>query len=440
MTPDSAAESAARACDPGLRADAPHDASHLAPHDAPHDAQHLASRPRGALAGVKIVDLSRVLGGPFCTQMLADHGADVVKIEPPAGDETRLWGAPVLNGASAYFVNINRNKQMVAVDLAAAQGRGALFRLLGTADVLVHNFKPGTLERWGMGYDEVLRQRFPRLIYCHITGFGETGPLGGLPGYDGAVQALAGNMSVNGTPDSGPLRVGMPLVDMTTGLNAALAIAMALFERQTSGLGQKIDVSLYDCAVSLLHPHAPNALLAGEQPRLTGNAHPNISPYDLYATGRGDIFLAIGNNGQFVKFCSVIGHEPLAQNPEYATNVLRVKHRDALKRDIEAALQSFDAQDLCETLLQAGVPAGAVLDVATVLSAPHTAHRQMVVQTGDYQGVGIPIKYSRTPGSVRLAPQPLGAHTRAVFDQCGVEIDELDELVKSGVLIDGAPK
>ena len=392
----------------------------------------------GALAGVKIVDLSRVLGGPYCTQMLADHGADVIKIEPPSGDETRGWGVPVHNGASAYFTNINRNKQMVAIDLGARKGRDLVFRLLEGADVLVHNFKPGTLERWGMGYDEVLRQRFPRLIYCHITGFGETGPLGGLPGYDGAVQALAGSMSVNGTKESGPMRVGMPLIDMTTGLNAALAIAMALHERHTSGLGQKIDVCLYDCAISMLHPHAPNVLLVGEEPQLTGNAHPNISPYDLYATGDGGLFLAVGNNGQFAKLCQVIGCEAVAGKPDYATNILRVKNRVALKRELETTLCAFGAQSLCETLLRAGVPAGAVLDTATVLAAPHTAHRDMVVRDGDYQGVGIPIKYGRTPGSVRQVPQALGAHTRAVFAGTGVDAAELDALVAEGILIDSA--
>jgi crotonobetainyl-CoA:carnitine CoA-transferase CaiB-like acyl-CoA transferase len=396
----------------------------------------VSNQRRGALTGVKIVDLSRVLGGPYCTQMLGDHGADVIKIEPPSGDETRLWGAAVHNGASAYFTNINRNKRMVAIDLGKSQGREALFLLLKDADVLVHNFKCGTLERWGMSYEDVLSVRFPRLIYCHITGFGETGPLGGLPGYDGAVQALAGNMSVNGSPESGPMRVGMPLVDMTTGLNAAFAIAMALHERNTSGLGQKIDVCLYDCAISMLHPHAPNLLLTGKQPQLTGNAHPNISPYDLYVTANGGLFLAVGNNGQFAKLCEVIGRGALAQKPEYATNVLRVKNRVALKKELEQALGSFEAQSLCETLLRAGVPAGAVLDTAAVLDAPHTAHRQMVVQQGDYRGVGIPIKYDRTPGAVRLTPQALGRHTRSVFEENGLSQADYESLLQSGTLIE----
>lgn len=395
---------------------------------------------RGALSGIKIVDLSRVLGGPFCTQMLGDHGADVIKVEPPSGDETRLWGVSVHNGASAYFTNINRNKKMVAIDLGAEKGRAALFRLLEDADVLVHNFKCGTLERWGMGYDDVLSVRFPRLIYCHITGFGETGPLGGLPGYDGAVQALAGNMSVNGTEESGPMRVGMPLVDMTTGLNAALAIAMALVERAKSGLGQKLDVCLYDCAISMLHPHVPNALLAGEKPKLTGNAHPNISPYDLYRTGNGDLFLAVGNNGQFVKLCEVIGTPAIALKQEYATNVLRVKNRDALKSELEAAMSRFDAQGLGEALLRTGVPAGAVLDLEAVLQAPHTAHRGMVERQGDYQGVGIPIKMSRSPGDVVLTPQALGTHTREVFQAAGLSRSEIDRLVEGRVLINHTVK
>jgi len=394
----------------------------------------------GALAGVKIVDLSRVLGGPYCTQILADHGAEVIKLEPPDGDETRLWGVPVHRGASAYFTGINRNKKMLAADLRQDAGKALLLRLLQEADVLVHNFKTGTLEKWGLGYDEVLRQRFPRLIYCHVTGFGDTGPLGGLPGYDGAAQALGGNMSVNGDAASGPTRVGMPMVDMTTGMNAALAIAMALIERARSGLGQKIDVCLYDSAVMMLHPHAPNLLLVGEKPRLTGNAHPNISPYDSYRTGEGPIFLAVGNNGQFNKLCQLVGHPEIAANADYATNVLRVTNREALKRDLEAAFVPFVAASLCEQLLRAGVPAGAVLDVEQVLAAPHTRHRQMVVEDGAYKALGIPIKFDRTPGGVRLLPAELGAHTREICAALGYSDAQIDEWVAAGVVIEAAAK
>ena len=208
----------------------------------------------GALAGLKIIDLSRVLGGPYCTQCLGDHGANVIKIEPPQGDETRQWGPPFADGTSAYFEGINRNKQGGAFDLSKPDARALLIRLLENADVLIHNFKVGTMERWGLGYDEVLAQRFPRLIYCHITGFGEDGPLGGLPGYDAVVQAMTGTMSVNGTPETGPLRIGVPIVDIATGLIATIAILTAVIERASSGAGQKLDVSFMTVQLACFIP------------------------------------------------------------------------------------------------------------------------------------------------------------------------------------------
>src|SRR5690349_6389745 len=234
----------------------------------------------GALDGLKVIDLSRVLGGPYCAQMLADHGADVIKIEPPQGDEVRDWGPPFRDDAASYFVGINRNKRGLALDLAKPEGREVLMRLLEGADVLIHNFKSGTLEKWGIGYADTLAKKFPRLIYCHITGFGPDGPLGGLPGYDAAVQAVSGLMSINGTEESGPVRIGTPIVDIGTGLNAAIGILMAINDRHKTGKGQGIDVSLYDSAVSFLHPHAANYLMSGKPPKRIGNAHPNISPYD----------------------------------------------------------------------------------------------------------------------------------------------------------------
>jgi len=212
----------------------------------------------GPLAGFKVVDLSRVLGGPYCTQILADYGADVIKIEPPQGDEVRDWGPPFKDGLSAYFAGVNRNKRALALDLGREAGRQVLLRLLEEADVLIENFKPGGMRRWGIGYEEVLAARFPRLIYCAITGFGDAGPFGGFPGYDAIAQALAGNISINGAADSGPVRVGIPLVDLGTGLYAAIGILMAAQERQRSGKGQRVDATLFDTGVALMHPHAAN--------------------------------------------------------------------------------------------------------------------------------------------------------------------------------------
>lgn len=387
----------------------------------------------GALSGIKVVDLSRVLGGPYCTQALADHGAEVIKLEPLSGDETRGWGPPFDGDLAAYFKGVNRNKLSLAVDLSQAQGKDVLIRLLEEADVLVENFKPGTLERWGLGYD-TLKCRFPGLIHCSITGFGADGPLGGLPGYDAVIQAMAGLMSVNGSQGSGPTRVGLPVVDLVTGLNALTGVLLALAERTRSGQGQHVDISLYDCGMSLLHPHVPNYLASGKLPRLTGNAHPNICPYDSYASGSVPVFLAIGNDGQFRKLCEFIGAGALPDDERFANNAQRLRHSDALKALLEQKLAEHDGLLLAEQLMEIGVPCGAIADVQAVVDHPHTQHRQMVWRQGDYQGIGSPIKLSRTPPAFRHAPPQLGEHTRAVLASHGFDAEAIASLQASGVI------
>lgn len=363
----------------------------------------------GALAGVRVVDLARVLAGPYCTQILADHGADVLKIEPPGGgDETRGWGPPFdAQGRAAYFLGLNRNKRGCTMDLTQPAAREALLALVAQADVLVENFKTGTMEKWGLG-PGVLTARFPRLVYARVTGFGADGPLGGLPGYDAAIQALSGMMSVNGEPDARggePLRVGVPAVDMVTGLNAAIGILLALNERQRSGRGQYLEVALYDAALSVLHPHAANHLLDGRVPRRTGNAHPNICPYDTFRTGSEPIFLAVGNDRQFATLCQHLGAPGLAQDPRFTTNAQRSTHREALKALLEERLAAFECKPLADRLVRAGVPCAPIQDVPAALADPHTAHRGMVVGVGEhYRGVASPVKLARTPASYRLPP------------------------------------
>jgi len=396
-------------------------------------------RAEGALAGLRVIDLSRVLGGPYATQCLADHGADVIKVEPPQGDETRGWG-PFKNGVSAYFNGINRNKRNAAIDFSKAEGRDLLLTLLAGADALLHNFKSGTLERWGLGYDEVLSKQFPRLIYCHITGFGEDGPLGGLPGYDAVVQAMTGLMSVNGPADGGPTRVGVPLVDIATGLHAVAAILMAVIERERSGLGQKLDISLYDCALPFLHPHAAGVLQVGVMPRRTGNEHPTIAPYEQFETSSGPLFLGVGNDGQFRRLCDLLGRPDIAVDPRFATNADRVRQRAALHALLQPPLMEHRADELSARLLSEGIPAGAMLDVPQVLDAPHTRHRDMIAELPGYQAIGIPAKLSRTPGSVRTAPGAFGERTREVCREAGLTDEQIERLIAAGVIHDGTAR
>ncbi len=388
----------------------------------------------GALDGLKVVDLSRVLGGPYCTQVLADHGARVVKVEPPAGDETRGWGPPFHHDDAWYFAGVNRNKAGIVLDLGAPEGREVLWQLLADADVLVENFKPGTLARWGFDFARDLQPRLPRLIHCAITGFGPDGPLGGLPGYDAVIQAMAGLMSVNGERDGGPLRIGLPVVDMVTGLNAVAGILLALAEREKSGRGQSIDIALYDCGVSLLHPHLPNFFGSGRVTERSGNAHPNIAPYDSYATGTGPLFLAVGNDRQFAKLCERLGLAELPADARFADNRSRCAHRPELKAALEAALAAHDGAQLAGELMALGVPCGPVQTVDAVVEAAHTRHRRMIVEIGGYRGTASPIKLSRTPATYRTAPPTLGRDTQAVLDALGVAPELQQLLAAAGVL------
>ncbi len=380
----------------------------------------------GALAGIRVIDLSRVLGGPYCTQILGDHGADVIKVEPPQGDETRGWGPPYMRDTAAYYEGVNRNKRGVVLDLKLPEDRDALGGLLQTADVLVENFKPGTMEGWGLGVD-VLAARFPRLIHCRVSGFGADGPLGGLPGYDAVVQAMTGLMSVNGSLEGGPTRIGVPVVDMVTGLNGVVGVLLALQERERSGKGQFVDVALFDCGLSILHPHSANYFASGRTPSRTGNAHPNIAPYDTFETADGVIFLAVGNDGQFRKLCEHLGEAALAEDPRYRTNSDRSKNRSALRADLIGRLASRNTEALAAELITAGVPCGPVLDAAQALQHPPRAsswhdrragrlpRRRSAGEAGEdtckLPSVATPLRrtHRRNPRAMNGKPLPVGA-------------------------------
>jgi len=391
----------------------------------------------GALAGLKVIDLSRVLGGPFCTMILADHGADVIKLEPPQGDETRDWGPPFAadkDRAASYFIGVNRNKRSVGLDLARPEARAALLALLESADVLVENFKPGAMERWGLGYAADLAPRFPRLVHCRISGFGADGPLGGMPGYDAILQAMTGLMSVNGDATTGPLRLGTPAVDLATGLFSAVGILMALFERARSGRGQFLDMTLYDCGMALLHPQAANFFLNGRRPAPLGNPHPNIAPYDKFCTRTSEIFVAIGNDGQFARLAREIGRPELAADPRFLANSARLQNRAALTAELASVFKAEDGHALAERLLKAGLPVGPVLAVDEATAAAHTVHRRMVTTLDGYRGLGTPIKLSRTPGGTRLPPPAFAEHAAEVLTQHGFTADEIAELRANGAL------
>jgi formyl-CoA transferase len=400
---------------------------------------------RGALAGLKVIDLTRVLGGPFCTMILSDHGADVIKIEPPQGDETRDWGPPFLDRESpdgeasvrdaSYYLGINRNKRALALDLARPEGREVLLRLLADADVLVENFKTGTMERWGLGYEADLAPRFPGLIHCRVSGFGADGPLGGLPGYDAILQAMVGLMSVNGTPESGAVRLGTPVVDLATGLFSSVGILMALHERTRSGRGQYLDMALYDCGMALLHPQAANHFLDGRRPAPTGNPHPNLAPYEKFATKTGEIFIASGNNGQFRKLCALLGRADLAADPRFADNAARLANRAALTTELSAELAGRDGRAVALELIRGGVPAGPVMPVDEAVAAPHSAHRNMVAEIGNWRGLNTPIKLSRTPGGAHAPPPRFGEHGHDILAAHGFSADEISRLESDGVLL-----
>ena len=280
----------------------------------------------GALAGLRVIDLTRVLGGPYCTQILGDHGAEIIKLEPPAGDETRQW-APLTKEGSAYYNGANRNKRSIGLDLTKPRGRDVLMTLLKDADVLIENFKPGTLDKWGIG-NAFLREKFPKLIHCRISGFGGDGPRGGQPGYDAIVQAMAGMIAANGSPEGGPTRIGIPVVDLTTGLYAAVGILMALNERQKSGLGQFLETTLFETGLAVMHPHSSNYFFTGKTPVPQGNPHPSLAPYELFETRDGLIFIGIGNDGTFRKLCQEVGKPELAADTRFARNQDRITNRE----------------------------------------------------------------------------------------------------------------
>ena len=374
-----------------------------------------------ALSDLLILDLSRVLAGPYATQLLGDFGARIIKVEQPGlGDETRAWGPPFTpGGQSAYFLCANRNKESLTLNLKHPEGQAVLRQLARRADVLVENFRPGTLAALGLGYAE-LRADNPGLVYCAITGYGQDGPYADRPGYDTVIQAQGGLMSVTGPADGEPHKVGVAVVDITAGLYAATSILAALRHRERTGEGQQIDIALFDVQLSWLANVGSAYLVSGQAPGRYGNAHATIVPYQPFAAADGSVMVAVGNDGQFARFCAALGRNEWATDPRYATNPARVAHRDALVPQIAALTSTRPVAAWVEALLAAGVPCGPVNDIPAALADPHTAARGMLQEVTDASGetlrlIGPAPKLSATPASVRLAPPRLGEQTDALL-------------------------
>ncbi|HET9821519.1 MAG TPA: CaiB/BaiF CoA-transferase family protein [Burkholderiaceae bacterium] len=413
-----------------------------------------ALRP-GALTGVRVLDLSRVLAGPWCTQTLADLGADVVKVERPTrdghpgGDDTRGWGPPFLKdrdgrdtAEAAYYLGCNRNKRSITVDLACAEGQALIRRLACECDVLVENFKVGDMARYGLDARRLLAEN-PRLVYCSITGFGQTGPYRDRAGYDYAIQGLGGLMSVTGErddlPGGGPQKVGVAVADLFTGLYATVAILAALRHRDATGQGQHVDMALLDTQVAMLANLGANYLVTGVPPRRAGNAHQNIVPYQVFEAGDGHLILAVGNDGQFARFCEVAGVPALADDPRFARNADRVRHRDTLVPMLADVLRQRPKQQWLDALEAAKVPCGAINNLAEVFADPHVQARGMTAPVPHPLADGLrlvasPMKLSATPPTLRRAPPLLGEHTDEVLAEFGIDAAERERLRAAGAV------
>ena len=395
------------------------------------------SADKGPLDGLLVLDFTRVLSGPYCTMLLADMGARVIKVEQPGrGDDTRAWGPPFIGGESAYFLSINRNKESVTLDFKAPDGRAVLERLIAGADVLVENFRPGTLAKIGLDYPSIA-ERHPRLVYCSISGFGHTGPRWKEAGYDAVIQAEGGLMSITGTADGPPVRLGVAIADIVSGMFAAQGVTSALYARERTGRGQAVDISMLDSVVALLTYQAGIYFATDAAPPRLGNRHPTIVPYETFRASDGDFVVAVGNDDQWQRFCAATG---FPAEDRFATNRDRVTRYSELKPALDSCLARGTRAEWIGRLKAAGVPCGSVRDLHEVFSDPQTQARDMLVAleheaAGLLRMTGTPLKLSGTPGSVRTPPPLLGQHTAAVLqNDLGLSADDVNSLRAQGVI------
>ncbi len=385
---------------------------------------------KGPLDGIKVLDLSRILAGPTCTQLLGDYGADIVKVERPgAGDDTRRWGPPYVpdtrgneTSESAYYLCANRNKRSVAIDISSEEGAETVRKLAGKCDILVENFKLGGLRKFGLDYNS-LKQQNPALIYCSITGFGQTGPNAHLPGYDIMAQGYGGIMSLTGASDGEPMKVAVGVADVMCGMYAATAILAAMRHRDRGGAGQYIDIALVDTPMSWLATEGANSLASGVVPKRRGNQHPNIVPYQVFEARDGYVIVAVGNDGQFARFCSILGRGDLAVNSDYSINEKRVENRLALIDILKAEIAKFGKRELLDQMEQQNVPCGPINSLQEVFDSEQVAARNMritmdhpLAKSGSVELIGNPVRFSKTPVTYRRAPPVCGADTDEVME------------------------
>lgn len=405
------------------------------------------SNPSLPLDGVRVLDLSRILAGPTATQLLGDLGADVIKVERPgAGDDTRKWGPPFVTGQdgeptreSAYYLSANRNKRSITVNLASEAGQALIKRLLKHCDILVENYKTGGLKKYGLAYED-LKEEFPDLVYCSITGFGQTGPYSNRAGYDFLAQGLGGIMSLTGPREGPPMKCGVGIADVMCGMYAATSILAALRHRDRTGEGQQIDCALVDTQVAWLINEGCNYLLSGKRPIPQGNEHPNIVPYSVFESTDGHFILAVGNDSQFQKWCEFAGAADLAQDPRFQTNSQRIENREALYAAMPAYTRLKSSQDWIDGLAERGVPCGPIKHVDEVFEDPHIVARGMQVdvphhqsQSGSVPLIANPVKFSETPVQYRHAPPTLGQHTEEILrDVLGCDAAEMQALADTG--------
>ena len=376
-----------------------------------------------ALTGIKVLDLSRVLAGPYCTMVLGDLGADVIKVEPPEGDETRGWGPPFAGGESAYYLCVNRNKRGIVINLKTDEGKKIMRDLALRSDVLVENFRPGTLNKFGLDY-ETLHELNPKLIYCSITGFGQTGSMKDKPGYDFMIQALGGLMSITGEPEGEPMKTGVAVVDLFAGQNAIIAILAALQARTLTGRGQQLDISLFDSQLGWLANVASNYLISGKLPKRHGNAHANIVPYQSFQASDGWFAIAVGNDKQFARLCEMLGKPEIAMDEKFSTNSGRVQNRTEIIPLLASIFKNASVSEWLTKLDEAEIPCGPIQNFEQVFSMPTVEEREMLVKMehptiGELPLVGSPLKMSDTPVAYRLHPPLMGEHTEDVLRELG---------------------